>query len=204
MYLFLLHNVRHIRRDNQEQRHSKSVATSPSVACQQGLYQAWFSIRRRRCGFWKHSHSYSGFHFLLSTPSEETIENTGWELSLYLMKIYFLHSTPFPVKWNFWACQSLTCYFKNSIQFYSCWSFILTVLLFLLLAFFPHYLCKVSLPSDTHLLALPFEDNPSLPSRITPLPPWAMFGACWFPAAWTAETTIPATATLSLPTAIHP
>lgn len=34
MYLYLSHTVEHIRKDNQEQRHSDSVAISPRVVCQ--------------------------------------------------------------------------------------------------------------------------------------------------------------------------
>lgn len=54
--LFVIAQCKIYQKGNQEQGHSESELTFS-----QGLCHAWFSIRKRRCGFSQHSRSHPGF-----------------------------------------------------------------------------------------------------------------------------------------------
>lgn len=129
----------------------------------QGLCHAWFSIRKRRGGFSKYSHSHPGFHFHPSTPSETTIENTEWKGSLYLIEVYFLHSS-FPSEWNgiFMCVKALLVNFKTAFNFTT---IIVSFRVFYYSYYWPSFPTTCAKFSSlflyTHPLVLPFKDSPS-------------------------------------------
>lgn len=88
-------------------------------------------------------------------------EIRGWELLLYLIEVYFLHSF-FLSSWKgIFMHQSFTCYFKNCIQFYNYYSFILSVILCLL----PSYLnnCAMITSMSSYHIHLFFHQKQSPP-----------------------------------------